>query len=188
MDSLAAIINAVNSVKVDPTIASSAKVTMVQTNGKNINIIPDEATFGVDIRSSTNDEMNTLMTKINEAVVSAGRANGAEVTLETVASMGAAVPNSLMESIVQEAISEVLGNEGTYPPQITPGGEDFHFYSIERPNIKATMIGLGCDLSPGLHHPMMSFNLDALQIGVRILSLSTIKLFLCNHSSINNIL
>jgi len=39
------------------------------------------------------------------------------------------------------------------------------------------MIGLGTDLQPGLHHPHMNFNLDALQNGVKILAMTTIKLF-----------
>ena len=31
------------------------------------------------------------------------------------------------------------------------------------------MLGLGCDLQPGLHHPKMNFNKDALINGVNIL-------------------
>lgn len=31
------------------------------------------------------------------------------------------------------------------------------------------MIGLGCDLTPGLHHPDMKFNLEALIYGTKIL-------------------
>jgi amidohydrolase len=38
------------------------------------------------------------------------------------------------------------------------------------------MVGLGTDLSPGLHHPNMYFNLDALQNGVEILSVAALKL------------
>lgn len=30
-------------------------------------------------------------------------------------------------------------------------------------------MGLGCDLTPGLHHPNMTFNKNALMIGVNIL-------------------
>ncbi|MEH7502576.1 hypothetical protein V7152_11240 [Neobacillus drentensis] len=32
------------------------------------------------------------------------------------------------------------------------------------------MLGLGCDLSPGLHHPQMNFNLEALRYGSKILT------------------
>ena len=42
-DSLAAIIQAVNSIKMDPTVSASAKVTMIKAGGDNLNIIPDFA-------------------------------------------------------------------------------------------------------------------------------------------------
>ena len=56
----------------------------------------------------------------------------------------------------------VIGDENIVPPSVTSGGEDFHFYSVKRPEVKATMLGLGCGLKPGLHHPHMTFDHDAL--------------------------
>ena len=32
------------------------------------------------------------------------------------------------------------------------------------------MIGIGADLGPGLHHPDMTFNKEALDIGARVLA------------------
>lgn len=177
VDAIAAIINAVNSVKVDPTIVSSVKVTMVHTNNKNLNIIPDEAEFGIDVRAATNEAMEDLIKKVKLAVFQAGSSNGSEIGLQVAASMPAAVPNKFMENVVGEAITDILGKDGFALQITTPGGEDFHFYSKNRPSIKSTMIGLGTDLAPGLHHPKMHFNLDSLHIGVRILALSTLKLF-----------
>ena len=58
--------------------------------------------------------------------------------------------------IMKEAIIRYIGNQHCFPPVVTPGGEDFHFYTLKRPSIKATMLGLGCDLTPGLHHPTMT--------------------------------
>jgi amidohydrolase len=176
LDSIAAIINAINAIKMDPAIPSSAKVTMVQTDGKNINIIPDEAIFGIDLRAQTNEAMEVLLDQVKKAVFGAGGFNGAEVDLKIEASMVAAVPNQWMEDVVHEAICEVLGENGTYPPLITPGGEDFHYYAVQK-KLKATMVGLGSDLYPGLHHPKMKFNLSALQDGVIILTTSIMKIF-----------
>jgi amidohydrolase len=64
----------------------------------------------------------------------------------------------------------VLGANQLKEPIVTSGGEDFHFYTLKKPNIKATMLGLGCDLQPGLHHPKMTFNRDAIYSGVEILT------------------
>ncbi|MFZ3588849.1 hypothetical protein ACOI1C_06095 [Bacillus sp. DJP31] len=50
------------------------------------------------------------------------------------------------------------------------GGDDFHFYTIKRPHLEATMLGLGCNLVPGLHHPNMTFDHVALLDGTAILA------------------
>ena len=73
-------------------------------------------------------------------------------------------------TVLEEAIREVLGQDGLLPPITTPGGEDFHFFVKHKPAIKAGYIGLGCNLTPGLHHPQMSFDVSALQGGVSILA------------------
>jgi amidohydrolase len=176
VDSLGAIIQAVNSVKTDPTVSASAKITMVQAGGNNINIIPDYAEFGIDVRAQQNDMMEDLIKMVYHAVLAAGSSNQAIVELETLASMVAAEPNKEIEELVKAAIIEALGEDALAAPAVTPGGEDFHFYKNCFPHIKATMIGLGTDLSPGLHHPNMNFNLDALQNGVKILTISILKL------------
>ena len=72
--------------------------------------------------------------------------------------------------MAKEAASFVMGEENVVDNCISQGGEDFHFYTLQNPDIKATMIGLGCDLRPGLHHPDMQFNQEALLYGTKILS------------------
>lgn len=175
VDSLGAIIQAVNSIKIDPTESASAKITMVKAGGGSLNIIPDFAEFGIDVRANRNEVMAELLEKLRHAVITAGSFNFAEVKLEQQASMVAAEASPELEKMIEEAIVEALGEEGLVPAPITPGGEDFHFYKQTYPNLQATMIGLGTGLSPGLHHPKMSFNLDSLLNGVKILSLSLMK-------------
>ena len=177
VDSIAAIVNAVNAVKVDPTIASSVKVTQINAGGDNVNIIPDEATFGIDVRAQTNEAMKELVPRVLKAVTSAGSANGSEVDVQIAASMVAAHPNFYMEQVVKEAVVEHLGGAAFVSPPITPGGEDFHFYTKEKKELQATLVGLGTDLEPGLHHPNMTFNLNALENGVAVLAGAAVKLF-----------
>lgn len=175
VDSLGTIIHAINSIKLDPTISASAKVTMVKAGGDNLNTIPDYAEFGVDVRAVSNGVMEDLLKQVKHAAVAAGAVNQAEVKLQTLASMVAAEASPDFEMVVAEAITEVLGAEGLAPAPITPGGEDFHYYKATYPNLQATMVGLGTGLSPGLHHPNMTFNLDALLNGIKILSLVIAK-------------
>jgi amidohydrolase len=176
VDSVGSIIQAVNSVKMDPTVSASAKVTMVKAGGDNLNTIPDYAEFGLDVRAERNEVMTELLKRIQHAVVTSGSLNHAEVKLEPLASMVAAEASSQLEKIVEVAIVEALGEDGLVPPPVTPGGEDFHFYKQTYPHIQSTMVGLGTGLAPGLHHPNMSFNLDALLNGVKILSLAILKI------------
>jgi amidohydrolase len=179
VDSLGAIIAAVNAVKVDPTVPASAKVTHVHAGSENgLNTIPDEAVFGLDLRAQTNAKMDELLDKVKHAVLQAGTANGAEVTLEQGPKMAAAVPNASMEEVVRQAIADLLGPNAVTPPPVTPGGEDFHFYSVQRPAISSTMVGLGAGLRPGLHHPNMEFERDSLQMGAGILAASVVKIFM----------
>jgi amidohydrolase len=175
VDSLGSIIQAVNSVKMDPMVSASAKVTTVTAGGDNVNIIPDYAEFGIDVRAVRNEVMDELLKRVEHAVLVAGSVNGAEVSIDRLASMVAATASVEMEEVVEEAIVEALGENGLVPPPVTPGGEDFHFYKTHYPAIKATLVGLGTGLAPGLHHPNMSFELDSLLNGVKILSLSVSK-------------
>jgi amidohydrolase len=72
--------------------------------------------------------------------------------------------------LAEAAIGDIIGKENVVPACVSQGGEDFHFYTAKNPDIAATMIGLGCDLMPGLHHPHMKFNLEALIYGTKILA------------------
>lgn len=72
--------------------------------------------------------------------------------------------------MAEEAIVEVLGKEYLTPPVVTPGSDDFHFYTVLKPELKATMIGIGANLAPGLHHPKMTFEKEALLDAAKVLS------------------
>lgn len=76
-----------------------------------------------------------------------------------------------------EAITEIIGAERLDDPLVTTGGEDFHFYAVKVPNLKTTMLGLGCGLQPGLHHPHMTFDRNAMFNGIHILANAVLKTF-----------
>ena len=71
--------------------------------------------------------------------------------------------------LLRKSIVDVLGEERCIDPIITSGGDDFHFYTVKYPELKGAMLGLGCGLKPGLHHPYMTFDHDALKNGTDIL-------------------
>lgn len=166
----ATLVHMLKGIHLDPMIPYSVKMTSFQAGGKSQNIIPGNATFSIDLRAQTNEAMDQLTERVYEQVDALKRLYKVEMELQTKAYIAAAVVNEEAQQVMELAIKEVLGQENVEPPLVTTGGDDFHFYTIKRPHLKATMLGLGCDLNPGLHHPKMEFNHDALALGSEILT------------------
>ncbi|WP_257348203.1 M20 peptidase aminoacylase family protein [Pseudalkalibacillus decolorationis] len=165
----AQIVNMINKIYLDPRVPYSVKMTNFHAGGKNTNIIPGSGTFSLDMRAQNNELMDELERKVNGIFTAISDLYDVAIEVENIEGIAAAETNSEAIKIMEKAISDTLGEDKVDPPLVTPGGDDFHFYTIKKPQLKATMIGLGCDLKPGLHHPHMTFNKDALMNGVQIL-------------------
>lgn len=164
------IVNAIHTIHLDPTIPHSAKVTRFHAGGRNTNIIPGNASLAVDLRAQQNETMDVLVERVHDVLESARSFFNATINITEEYGIAAAEVHPEAEAIARKAITEVLGEENTANPIITPGGDDFHFYTIKRPHLKATMVGLGCGLQPGLHHPNMTFDRDAMFNGIDVLT------------------
>ena len=167
---MALLVQAIRSIHVDPMVPHSAKMTMFQAGGESANIIPGTGVFSIDLRAQTNDVMEQLFDRVSKAIDGVATLAGVKITVEITAEIAAAEVDETAVEIMAQSIEETLGKEFLSPPAVTPGGEDFHFYTLKRPSVKATMLGLGCGLTPGLHHPAMTFNRDSLQAGIEILA------------------
>lgn len=164
------LVNAFHTIHLDPNIAHTAKVTRFLSGGRNTNIIPGSASMAIDLRAQSNELMDELRARILEIIQSARVLFNAEILITEDLGVAAAEVGAEAEEIARQAIIRAIGEENAAPSIITPGGDDFHFYTIKRPHLKAAMIGLGCGLAPGLHHPDMSFNREALFNGIEILT------------------
>ncbi|MGG4154963.1 M20 peptidase aminoacylase family protein [Peribacillus muralis] len=173
----AAFVTLLNGIHLNPSIPYSVKMTQFAAGGESANIIPGKATFSLDLRAQDNEVMKMLTKKVGKVAEALATANDVEMTLQPVSNVAAAVVNEQAQEIMAEAIADTLGKENLVAPVVTTGGEDFHFYTLKKPEIKATMLGLGCDLAPGLHHPDMTFNKDALLSGIEILTKAIILTF-----------
>ncbi|MCK9918270.1 M20 peptidase aminoacylase family protein, partial [Microbacteriaceae bacterium K1510] len=147
-----AIVSALGNAHTNPVVPATVKMTMLKAGGESTNIIPDRATFALDLRAQTNQAMNDLVEKVNQVVEGVSAMFGATISLTQGSRMVAAEVNDQAKELMAQAIVDALGESGLRPAPVSPGAEDFHFYTVERPQIKATMLALGCDLSPGLHH------------------------------------
>lgn len=168
IDAATSAINAVNAIHLDPNLSYSAKATRFICDAGVTNSIPALATVTWDIRSQQNSTMEILLEKIKNAITAGATTVGATVEFTIPMNLPATEYDDEMTELLAEAISSVLGEKGLLKPVFTPGGEDFSYYRIKKPTLKAGFFGLGCNLTPGLHHPDMNFDKSALESGVAI--------------------
>lgn len=169
IDAAAAVVNAINGIRMNPTVPATVKTTRLLSGGPATNIIPEKAVITFDVRAQTNEVMTELLAKTAKAIERGAATVGASAKVEVRVGAPAAEYDPELIEISRQAIQSVLGDEGLLAPIYTPGGEDFHFYKKHKPSLKTSYIGLGADLILGLHHPEMKFNVDALRDGVHIL-------------------
>lgn len=166
----AAIVRGVESLRMDPLIPYSVKMTRLIAGSETGNIIPGKASFTLDSRAQTNEAMEVLQTKVSEVIRSVESIYHVKIKFTIRKGLIAAIVNEEAYDLMEQAIISVLGTAKLKPRITTPGGEDFHFYALHKPNLKSTMLGLGCGLSPGLHHPNMTFNYESIHTGIEILT------------------
>jgi amidohydrolase len=164
------IFNLVNSIHLNPMIPHSVKMTRLVAGGSSFNQIPDRAEFAFDLRAQNNQLMHQLVEKVVSAIEMGTKALDAKAEIVVGEGCPAAEYDRDLIKLAEEAIREALGAEGLEKPISTPGGEDFHYYTEAIPQLKAVYLGLGADLRPGLHHPKMSFERQALVDGIKVLS------------------
>ncbi len=164
------IVSALNTIHLDPRVPHSVKVTKFHSGGKSTNIIPGQASLAIDLRAQTNQLMKELKERVHETLDAVQQQFQTEILVTNEHGIVAAEVNLEAEVIARRAIQNVLGKEKVTPPLMTPGGDDFHFYTKKKPSLKAGMIGLGCDLVPGLHHPNMTFDKESLFNGIAVLT------------------
>ncbi|WP_096200720.1 M20 peptidase aminoacylase family protein [Bacillus sp. FJAT-45350] len=164
------ILSQIKGIHLNPMVPYTIKPTQFTAGGENANTIPGSAQFSLDLRAQTNHTMNELVEKAERIVKSLAEFHDVDIQISYEGRVVAAEVSEEAQAIMAESIAQSIGEENLVSPVITSGGEDFHFYTIERPHLKATMLGLGCDLKPGLHHPHMSFDRDAMLKGIEILT------------------
>jgi amidohydrolase len=169
IDGAAAVVNAINAIHMNPVIPATVKVTKLQAGGAALNAIPDIAKMAFDLRAQDNLTMEELQKKAVQAIEGGASSVGARSAVRLLGGCPAAVYHDDVIVLARKAIIAVLGEDGLLDPITTPGGEDFHFFAQHKPSLKTGYIGLGADLTPGLHSPDMVFDQGALINGVQIL-------------------
>lgn len=166
----AAIVDGLKRIWIDPNSSGSIKMTRLHAGGASTNIIPANATFSIDARAQNNETMDALTQGFEKVVKAVQTLYGATIEYEVAAHIAAAQVDDAAREIMKQAIIDTVGEEHLADDVVTPGGEDFHFYAYSRPQLKTTMLGIGCGVTPGLHHPKMTFNKDRLPTAAKIIA------------------
>jgi amidohydrolase len=153
-----------------PFESYSAKLTKIQAGGENANIIPGNAAFSIDVRAAKNPVLFQMKDQIEKDLEALQKLFDIEIEWEWYDLTPGAEVSKEAAAIAREGIIEALGENQLAEEVITSGSDDFHFYTIRQPKVMAAMIGVGADLSPGLHHPKMTFNRDSLLIGAKVIA------------------
>ncbi len=172
------IVQQIKQIYTPPTVPASIKMTNFHAGSESYNIIPGEASFGLDLRAQENDVMDEIKAKLSHIINSLATLYELKIKTEIIDEVPAAIINETAEKHLKKAIIDELGEDQLQPRLLTAGSDDFHFYTLLRPHIKATMLALGADVQPGLHDPDMTFNKVALTNGVNILT--NVCLNICN--------
>lgn len=163
----AAIVQAVQSVWLNPNESWSAKCTQFHADEGATNSIPSTANLTFDCRTETNAAMESYLTQMKAAAEHTALAYGAKATVRYGLSCPAAEYDEEFVTEVSEAIVRVAGQEALAQP-CGGGGEDFHHYKLSKPSVKAAYFGVGVGATPGLHNVNMSFDSKQLQSGTDV--------------------
>jgi len=170
IDVIMAVQQMLNSIHLSPFEPHSAKLTKIIADGGSTNIIPGNASFSMDIRAQHNQQLEFLRSKIESGLKSIQQQFDIDMDWKWIDFTPGAEVSSVAAKMAKDAIIETLGEEHLADEITTPGSDDFHFYTVKKPELKAAMIGIGANLTPGLHHPKMTFDRSALIDAAKILA------------------
>ncbi|MDP8909235.1 MAG: amidohydrolase, partial [Chloroflexota bacterium] len=140
-------------VAIDPVVVGAYIVTALQTlvsrevdpiqpavvtvgslvAGEAMNVIPDTATLKGTVRTMDPEVRDLLERRLTEVAEGIGAAMRAEVRVDFVRGYPSMVNDEAMTELVRQAAIEVVGEENVVESRLGMGGEDFAYFSLERP-------------------------------------------------------
>lgn len=170
IDVIMAVQQMLHNIHLSPFEPHSAKLTKIIADGGSTNIIPGNACFSMDVRAQHNQQLELLRSKIESGLKSIQQQYDIDMSWNWIDFTPGAEVSSIAANMAKAAIIEALGEEHLADEITTPGSDDFHFYTVKKPELKAAMIGIGANLTPGLHHPKMTFDRSALIDAAKVLA------------------
>lgn len=174
IEAAALLVHKLKQIHIETDKPYSIKMTKLHVDNAASNVIPETASFTIDARAQANEVMDELVKWTQIIMEETMEETGASISWTVEELLPAAKSNEAAMALAESSIKQILGEDKVMSTCVSQGAEDFHFYTANNPRLSATMVGLGCGLSPGLHHPHMKFNLEALIYGTKILTQSVL--------------
>ncbi|MBM7706249.1 amidohydrolase [Chryseomicrobium aureum] len=170
IDVIVAIHQMLNTIYYSPFEAYSVKLTNIHAGGESLNIIPGQASFAIDARAQKNEVLHQMKEQLERKLRAVGQQFDVTIDWEWQDITPGAEVADEAANLAREGILDSVGDEALEPEVHTSGSDDFHCYTVRRPDLKAAMIGVGAGMTHGLHHPDMSFDTSILPEASRVLA------------------
>ena len=117
----------------DPMEAAVVSTTAIQA-GDAFNVIPDTAELRGTVRTLSQDVREHMAKRLPEVVEGVAKALGAEAKVDYILGYPSLQNDEEMANITREAAIEAVGEENVIEGELGMGGEDFSYFSLERPS------------------------------------------------------
>jgi len=149
-------------------IDSAVVSTTAFIAGEAFNVIPDTAELRGTVRTLNQDVREHLERRLTEVATGIARAGGAEAVVDYIRGYPGIVNDAEMTELVRDAAIATIGEDNVIDSPISMGGEDFSYFSLERP---------GCFFNVGTrneergivwghHHPRFDVEEEGMSAGI----------------------
>ncbi|MBA3377774.1 MAG: amidohydrolase, partial [Chloroflexia bacterium] len=165
----AQIVNALQSLvsrNTDPVESGVVSVTAFLA-GEAFNVIPGTAELRGTIRTLNGDVRDLLERRLIETVTAIGETMRAEVEVDYVRGYPSVINDSAMYCLVREAAIDAVGEDRVMELPASMGGEDFAYFSLERPSF-FFMVGVENEdrgITWPHHHPRFDIDEEGMAPG-----------------------
>ncbi len=162
--------------EVDPTQAAVVSTTAFLA-GEAFNVIPDTAELRGTVRTLNQDVRDLLEKRLVELAEGIGAAHRAEVKVEFIRGYPGIVNDPEISALVRAAAIDVVGEDHVIDSPVGMGGEDFAYFTLERP---------GCFFNVGTrneergivwghHHPRFDVEEEGFVAGMSTMANAALK-------------
>jgi amidohydrolase len=162
--------------EIDPTKAAVVSTTAFIA-GEAFNVIPDTAELRGTVRTLDSEVRDHLERRLVEVAEGIGAAHRATVTAEFIRGYPGIVNDEAMTALVRAAAVEAVGEENVIESPVGMGGEDFAYFSLERPgcffNVGTRNEERG--ITWGHHHPRFDVEEEGFVAGIGTMGNAVLK-------------